>query len=178
MSVESFDDQEHNKAIIIITDGENHEDDAVGEARKAAESGIRIFTIGMGLPDGAPIPLYNNYGTQTGFKKDKEGKTVITKLDENMLREIAAAGEGAYAQANNSSTGLRKIFDEISGIEKKEIESKQFTAYEDRFQIYLAFALVFLIVELLIATRKSRWAQRFNIFGKWGTWFTYFLCVL
>lgn len=166
MSVESFDDQEHNKAIIIITDGENHEDDAIGEARKAAESGIRIFTIGMGLPDGAPIPLYNNYGTQTGFKKDKEGKTVITKLDENMLREIAAAGEGAYAQANNSSTGLRKIFDEISGIEKKEIESKQFTAYEDRFQIYLAFALVFLIVELLIATRKSRWAQRFNIFGK------------
>ena len=83
-----------------------------------------------------------------------------------MLREIAAAGEGAYAQANNSSTGLRKIFDEISGIEKKEIESKQFTDYEDRFQFFLAIAFLFLVVELLIATRKSRWAQRFNIFGR------------
>lgn len=166
MSIDSFDDQEHNKAIIIITDGENHEDDAVSEAKKASEMGIKVFTIGMGLPDGAPIPLYNAYGTQTGFKKDRDGQTVITKLNENMLREIAAAGEGAYAQANNSSTGLRKIFDEISGIEKMEIESKQFTDYEDRFQFFLAFAFLFLVVELLIATRKSRWAQRFNIFGK------------
>jgi len=166
MSVKSFDEKEHNKAIIIITDGENHEDDAVSEARKAAEQGIRVFTIGMGLPDGAPIPLYNAYGTRTGFKKDREGKTVITKLNENMLREIAAAGDGAYAQANNSSTGLRKIFDEISGIEKGEIESKQFTDYEDRFQLFLAVALIFLVIELLIATRKSRWAQRFTIFEK------------
>jgi len=166
MAIESFDDQEHNKAIVIITDGENHEDDAVGAATQASEQGIKIFTIGMGLPEGAPIPMYNNYGTQTGFKKDRQGQTVITKLNEDMLRQIAAAGDGAYARANNASTGLRKIFDEISGIEKKEIETKQFTNYEDRFQIYLAIALIFLIVEMLIATRKSRWAQRFNIFGK------------
>jgi Ca-activated chloride channel family protein len=166
MAIESFDDQEHNKAIVIITDGENHEDDAVGAAKQAAEQGIKVFTIGMGLPEGAPIPIYNNYGTQTGFKKDRQGQTVITKLNEDMLRQIAAAGDGAYARANNASTGLRKIFNEISGIEKKEIETKQFTNYEDRFQIYLAIALIFLIVELLIATRKSRWAQRFNIFGK------------
>ena len=166
MSVESFDDKEHNKAIVIITDGENHEDDAVGAASEAAELGIKVFTIGMGLPDGAPIPIYNAYGSQTGFKKDREGQTVITKLDENMLREIASAGEGAYARANNASSGLRKIFDEISGIEKKEIETKQFTDYEHRFQFYLAIGLIFLIIELLIATRKSRWGQRFNIFGK------------
>ena len=166
MAIKSFDDQEHNKAIVIITDGENHEDDAVGAATQASEQGIKVFTIGMGLPEGAPIPMYNNYGTQTGFKKDKQGQTVITKLNEDMLRQIAAAGDGAYARANNASTGLRKIFEEISGIEKKEIETKQFTNYEDRFQIYLAIALIFLIVEMLIATRKSRWAQRFNIFGK------------
>ena len=166
MATESFDDKEHNKAIVVITDGENHEDDAVGAARAANEKGIKVFTIGMGLPDGAPIPNYNNYGTQTGFKKDKEGKTVITKLNEDMLRQIAAAGDGAYARANNATTGLRKIFEDISQIEKMEIETKQFTDYEDRFQIYLAAALVFLILELLIATRKARWAQRFNIFGK------------
>ncbi len=165
MASESFDDEEHNKAIVIITDGENHEDDAIGAATAASESGIKVFTIGMGLTEGAPIPIYNNYGTRTGFKQDREGQTVITKLNEDMLRQIAAAGNGAYARANNASTGLRKIFDDISEIEKKEIESKQFTDYEDRFQIYLAAALLFLIIELLIATRKSRWAERFNIFG-------------
>lgn len=166
LAVRSFDDQEHNKAVIIITDGENHEDDAIGAAAAAAEGGIRVFTIGMGLPDGSPIPVYNDYGYRTGFKKDREGTTVITRLNEDMLRQIAAAGNGAYARANNASTGLRKIFDEISEIEKKEIETKQFTDYEDRFQLYLAAALVLLIIELLIAWRKSKWAERFNIFGK------------
>ena len=166
MSIGSFDDQEHNKAIIIITDGENHEDDAVAAASDAAEQGIKVFTIGMGLPEGAPIPIYNDYGTRTGYKKDREGQTVITKLDEDMLRQVAAAGTGAYARANNASTGLRRIFDDINQIEKTEIETKQFTDYEDRFQLYLAIALIILIVELLIATRKSRWAERFNIFGK------------
>jgi Ca-activated chloride channel family protein len=165
MAVGSFDDSEHNKAIIVITDGENHEDDAIGAATAAAETGIKVFTIGMGLPEGAPIPIYNSYGARTGYKKDKEGQTVITKLNEDMLRQIAAAGNGAYARANNASTGLRKIFDDINLIEKKEIETKQFTDYEDRFQLYLAAALLILIVELLIATRKSRWAERFNIFG-------------
>jgi len=166
MATKSFDNQEHNKAIIVITDGENHEDDAVSAAKKAAEKGIKVFTIGMGLPEGAPIPLYNNYGSQTGFKKDSKGQTVITKLDEDMLRQIAAAGNGAYARANNASTGLNKIFDDLSQIQKKEIETKQFTDYEHRFQIYLALALIFLVLELLISTRKSRWAQKFDFFGK------------
>ena len=166
LAVQSFDDKEHNKAIIIITDGENHEDDAIGAATAAAEDEIKIFTIGMGLPEGAPIPVYNSYGTRTGFKKDRDGTTVITKLNEDMLRQIAAAGKGAYAAANNASTGLRKVFDEINEIEKKEIETKQFTDYENRFQIYLAAALLFLIIELMIAQRKSKWAERFNIFGK------------
>jgi len=166
MASESFDEQEHNKAIIIITDGENHEDDAVEAATAATEMDIRVFTIGMGLPEGTPIPLYNNYGSQTGFKKDKDGQTVITKLNEDMLRQIAAAGNGAYARANNTTTGLRKIFDDISEIEKKEIETKQFTDYEHRFQIYLIGALLFLIIELLIATRKSSWAKKFDFFGK------------
>lgn len=166
MARESFDDKEHNKAIIVITDGENHEDDAIGAATTSAENGIKVFTIGMGLPEGSPIPLYNSYGNQTGFKKDKQGQTVITKLNEDMLRQIAAAGEGAYARANNASTGLRKIFEDISQIEKKEIETKQFTDYEHRFQLYLAVALLFLIIELLIATRKASWAQKFDFFGK------------
>jgi len=165
MAVESFDKEgEHNKAIIVITDGENHEDDAVGAAAEAAKLGIKVFTIGMGLPEGSPIPLYNQYGNQTGFKKDRQGQTIVTKLNEDMLRQIAAAGNGSYARANNASTGLRKIFDDINQIEKKEIETKQFTDYEDRFQYYLAAALILLIIELLIAERKASWTHRFDFF--------------
>ena len=166
MAAESFGDTEHNKAVIIITDGENHEDDAISAAKEAAEQGIKIFTVGMGLPEGSPIPVYNNYGNRTGFKKDRQGKTVVTKLNEDMLRQIAAAGDGAYARANNASTGLRKLFNEISQIEKGEIETKQFTDYEDRFQIYLAIALLLLIFELLIARKKASWANKFDFFGK------------
>lgn len=166
LAVTSFDDAQHNKAIIVITDGENHEDDAIGAAKEAVEKGVKVFSIGMGLPDGAPIPVYNNNGTHAGFKKDRSGQTVITKLDEDMLRQIAAAGNGSYARANNASTGLNKIFDDISQIEKKEIETRQFTDYEDQFQFYLGGAILLLIFELLIASRRASWARKFDFFGK------------
>ena len=164
MAAESFDESEHNKAIVVITDGENHEDDAVGAATEAYQNSIKVFTIGMGLPEGAPIPLYNQYGNQVGFKKDRKGQTVITKLDEDMLRQIAAAGNGSYARANNASSGLRKIFEDINEIEKKEIETKQFTDYEDRFQYFLAAAVLFLLMELLLSDKRSKWAGKFDFF--------------
>ncbi len=166
MATESFGDTDHNKAIIVITDGENHEDDALGAAKMAHELGINVFTIGMGLPEGAPIPIYNKYGSQTGYKKDKKNTTVITKLNEDMLRQIAAAGGGAYARANNASTGLKRIFDDINAIDKKEIETRQFTDYEDRFQIFIGITIVLLILELLTADRKTRWLKKFDFFGK------------
>ncbi len=166
MAVQSFDDKQHNKAIVVITDGENHEDDAVGAAKNAVEKGIKVFTIGMGLPEGSPIPLYDRNGNKLGFKKDRSGKTVITKLNEDMLRQIAAAGNGSYVRAGNASTGLSKVLDDINKIQKKEIETRQFTDYEDRFQIFLALALILMLVELLITNRKSKIADRFNIFGK------------
>jgi len=166
MAALSFGETEHNKAIIVITDGENHEDDAIQAATYANELGISVFTIGMGLPEGAPIPLYNSYGIQTGFKKDKQNTTVITKLNEDMLRQIAAAGGGAYARANNASTGLKRIFDDINAIDKKEIETRQFTDYEDRFQIFIGIAIILLIIELLVADRKTRWTKKFDFFGK------------
>lgn len=166
MATVSFGETEHNKAIIVITDGENHEDDAIEAAKTAHELGISVFTIGMGLPEGAPIPIYNKYGNQTGYKKDRSNNTVITKLNEDMLRQIAAAGGGAYARANNASTGLKRIFDDINAIDKKDIETRQFTDYEDRFQIFIAIALFLLIFELLIADRRTRWARKFDFFGK------------
>jgi len=166
MAVSSFDDSQHNKAIVVITDGENHEDDAVEAAKAAAEKGIKVFTIGMGLPEGAPIPLYDRNGNKLGFKKDRQGKTVVTKLNEDMLRQIAAAGGGSYVRANNATTGLSKVLDDINKIQKQEIETRQFTDYEDRFQIFLALALILLLVELLIADRKGKLADKLDFFGK------------
>lgn len=166
MAVESFDDSKHNKAIVVITDGENQEGDAVGAAKTAVEKGIKVFTIGMGLPDGAPIPLYDRNGNMLGYKKDKRGKTVVTKLNEDMLRQIAAAGDGSYVRASSSSIGLHNVLDDINKIQKKEIETRQFTDYEDRFQIFLSLALILLLVEMFITDRRGKLAERFDIFGK------------
>jgi len=166
MAVESFDDSKHNKAIVVITDGENHEDDAVDAAKAAAEKGIKVFTIGMGMPDGAPIPMYDKNGNMLGYKKDRSGKTVVTKLDEDMLRQIAAAGNGSYVRASSATTGLSKILDDINKIQKMEIETRQFTDYEHRFQIFLVLALILLFVELLIPDKKGKLAEKFDIFGK------------
>ncbi len=157
-------DDEHNKAIIVITDGENHEDDAIQEAKAAAEKGIHVYTIGMGLAEGGPIPLYNSRGVQQGFKKDNQGNTVITKLNEEMLRKIADAGDGAYVRANNTRAGVNMIFDEINKLEKSEIESKMFSDYEDRFQIFAGLALALLIFELLILERKTKLQRKFKLF--------------
>ena len=166
MAVQSFDDSKNNKAIIVITDGENHEDDAVGAAKAAADKGIKVFTIGMGLPEGAPIPIYDRNGNRIGFKKDKSGKTVVTKLNEDMLRQIAAAGNGSYVRASSATTGLSKILDDINKIQKQEIETRQFTDYEDRFQIFIAIAAILLLIELLISDRKSKLTEKFDFFGK------------
>lgn len=165
LAVSSFDDNNHSKAVIIITDGENHEGNAVEEAKAAAELGIKICTIGMGLPDGAPIPVLNKYGNRIDYKKDKEGKTIITKLDETMLKQIASAGKGVYIRANNTQAGLKKVFNEINEMEKTEFESKMFSDYEDRFQYFIGICLVILILELFIFERKSKWAGKIKLFG-------------
>ncbi len=166
LGIESFDDNEQSKAIILITDGESHEGDAMGAAQAASELGIRVYTIGMGLPDGSPIPLINSYGQQTGFKKDREGNTVITKLNEVMLQQIAAAGNGDYVRANNTQAGLNKIFEKINALEKSEIETRMFTDYEDQFQYFLGFGLLLLFIEFFIFDRKTKWAGKIRLFEK------------
>jgi len=171
LAVESFDQsknkesEKNNKAIIVITDGENHEDNAEEQAKMAYEQGIRVNTIGMGLIDGAPIPLYIN-NSQSGYKKDKEGNTIITKLDEAMLQKLAVTGNGAYVRANNSNAGLQTIFDEINKLDKKEYEAKSFSEYEDRFQYFAAIALILLLLELFVFYRKSTILKNINLFGK------------
>lgn len=166
LGINSFDKVEQSKAIIIITDGENHEGNAIEAAKTASQQGIHVYTIGMGLPDGSPIPVINSNGQQTGFKKDQEGNTVITKLNELMMQQIAAAGDGDYVRANNTQAGLSKIFDKINALEKREIETRMFTDYEDQFQYFIGFALLLILLEFFIFDRKTRWASRIRMFEK------------
>ena len=158
LSMSSFDmENGQNKAIIIITDGENHEDDALQQAKDANELGVFVHTLGMGLSKGGPIPIYNQYGNNIGFRKDKEGNTVISKLNEQMLQDIAAAGKGAYVRANNTQAGLSTLFAEINKMEKKEIGTMVFTDYKDRFQLFLSIALLLLFFDLVLLNRKNKW---------------------
>lgn len=169
LAAKSFADDERSKAIVIISDGEDHENDAAMDAaREAAKRGIRIYTIGMGLPEGAPIPLYNQYGQMTGYKKDKKGNTVVTRLDEDMLRRIAEAGGGLYVRANNSNVGLEKIYDDISKLDKTEIETQMFTDYEDQYQWFVGAGILLLLVWIFMSSGKKEWENKFNIFERKG----------
>ncbi|HQN93517.1 MAG TPA: VWA domain-containing protein [Prolixibacteraceae bacterium] len=146
--------EETSKAIIVITDGENHEDDAIEMAKQAAEAKITVHTIGMGLPQGGPIPIYNAYG-QKDFKRDKSGQVVVTRLDENMLEQIAAAGNGKYIRANNTEIGINNIFDEINKMEKSELESRIYSDYNDQFFYFIVVAFALLLIEFFVLERKN-----------------------
>ncbi len=163
-SASSFGNTKQSKAIIIITDGENHEDDAVEAARNAASKGIRVYTIGIGLPEGAPIPMYSG-STHIGYKKDASGVTVITRLNEPMLQEIAKAGKGIFVRANNSQSGVQEVFDQINKLEKAEYNEAFFSDYEDRFQFFILAALILILSEVLIAERKGKLAGRIKLFS-------------
>lgn len=165
LSVKSFTDTtKKHSAIVIITDGENHEDDAVKAAKNAADQGIKIYTIGMGSEQGAPIPVFDN-GTRVGFRQDQSGKTVLTKLDANMLSEIADAGNGRFIRANNNDDGLDLILKELGSLDRKEFKAKMYTDFENQFQYFLAIALFFLLIEFLPGEQKSKWFARINLFG-------------
>lgn len=154
---------EMDKALIVITDGENHEDDAIAAAKLAKEKGITIHTIGMGSPEGAPIPIREGYG-QTMFLKDRDGNVVISKLDQVVLQQIASETEGIFIRANNSDIGLNKLLEQINKMQKQEVETKIYTEFEHRYQYLLGIAILLLIIELLIAERKSKRFSGFNIF--------------
>ena len=165
LSVQSFDmENVQNKAIIIITDGESHDEKAIESAQQAQEIGIFVHTLGMGLSKGGPIPTYNKYGNQTGYRKDREGNTVVSKLNEKLLQEISSAGSGIYVRANNSKSGLATLFSEINKMEKKEIGTMVFTEHKDRFQLFIGIALLLLLVDLMLLSRKNKWSNRINFY--------------
>jgi Ca-activated chloride channel homolog len=155
--------EKKHKVIIIISDGENHEDDAIAAAKDANNEGVIVHTIGMGSADGVPIPVYQG-NTQVGFRKDQSGNAVLTKLDDQALRQIAESGGGVYIRASNQQDELEKVFGQIQSMEKKEFGAKIFTEYEDRFQYFLAAALLLLILEYFISERKNKLLARWKFF--------------
>lgn len=164
LALESFDfDNGAQKAIIVISDGEDHEAEALEAAQRADEKEVVIHTIGMGTEQGGPIPLYQGR-RQVGYKKDKQGNTVITRLDEEMLQDISTAAAGQFVRASTSQMGINVLLEEIRGMNKTEFGTVTYSEYEDRFQVFLAAALVLLLLEWLIAERKSKWRRKFNLF--------------
>ena len=141
---------EKSRAVIVITDGENHEDDPVAAAKQAAEMGVRVFTIGVGSPEGKPIPMDGE------LMKDRDGNIVVTRLDERVLQEVAAAGNGLYVRAGNSEFGLNPIIDDIMKMDDEKYNSIVFEEYDEQFMYFLAIALVFFVIEMLVGDRRSR----------------------
>ena len=150
-AIRSFSAQsEKSRAVIVITDGENHEDDPVAAAAQAAEMGIRVFTIGVGSPEGKPIPMDGE------LLKDKDGEIVVTRLDEKVLQDVAQAGNGVYVRAGNSEFGLNPIIDNIKRMEDEMYSSIVFEEYDEQFMYFLGIALFFFVIEMLIGDRRSR----------------------
>ena len=152
-------DESTTKTIVLITDGENHEDDAVQAAAAAAEKDVKVHIIGIGTPQGSPIRIGNDY------LKDNDGNTVVTQLNEAMCQEIAQAGRGMYARADNTNSALRALQSELDKMSKSEIESQVYSEYDERFPTLAWITLVLLVLEFLTSERKNRLFRNVKLFS-------------
>ena len=161
-----FDDEEQtNRVLIILSDGEDHNDLSVEVAEAASEEGIKIYTIGVGSEKGGPIPLKRN-GVVMSYKKDQNNETVITKLNEETLRLIANEAKGGYINGSQTADVVEQIRAVLSAMDKKEFEAKEFAEYKDQFQWFLGIGLFFLILDVLLLERKTAWLKRLNLFNE------------
>ena len=162
MAANSFTQQQGvGKAIIVITDGEDHEGGALEAAKAAKKKGMRVYVLGVGSDKGAPIPLGNG-----DYMKDRTGNTVMTKLNEEMCRQIAEAGGGAYIHVDNNTNAQRQLDNELAKLSKKEMQSTIYSDYDEQFQAFGIIAIILLILEICILESKNPIARRLNIFGR------------
>jgi Ca-activated chloride channel family protein len=159
------DDEQTNRVLIIISDGEDHNDLSVEVAEAASEEGIKIYTIGVGSEKGGPIPLKRN-GVVMSYKKDQNDETVITRLNEETLRLIANEANGDYINGNQTAAVVEQIRDILNAMDKKEFEAKEFAEYKDQFQWFLGIGLFFLVLDILFLERKTAWLKRLNLFNE------------
>jgi Ca-activated chloride channel homolog len=148
------------RAIIVITDGENFEDDATEAAKEAQKEGIKIHVVGLGLEQGSPIPMPNS----SDFRKDKDGNVVITKLNEKMCQDIAAAGNGIYVRSDNSNAALKILEAQLDKMTKTNLESAVYSEYDEQFDGLAWIVLVLLVADLLILQRKNKHLRNVRLF--------------
>lgn len=162
-----YDDEEQtNRVLFIISDGEDHsEGTTIDAVEDAVDEGISIYTIGVGKQKGAPIPIKRN-GILESLKKDNQGETVITRLNENILIDIANEGNGQYIDGSNTDTAVDLIKEELLQMDKKEFEAKQFAEYKDQFQWFIGAALLLLFLDIFILDRKTKWLKKLNLFNE------------
>jgi len=161
-----YDDEDQtNRVLIIISDGEDHNNIASAIAEEASDEGIKIFTIGVGSAKGAPIPIKRN-GIILNYKKDSSGETVITKLNEEVLIKIAEEANGQYINGKSTSDVVETIREILNKMDKKEFEAKQFAEYKDQFQWFLALGIFFLCIDIFLLERKTAWLNRLNLFNE------------
>ncbi len=166
MATTYFNDEEQtNRILIIISDGEDHSDNAIEAATMAAQKGIKIFTIGVGEAKGAPIPLKRN-GIVESYKKDRNGETVITKLNEVILKEVANKANGFYINGKSTQNVVDTIKEALLKMDKKEFETKQYTDFDQKFQWFLALGLFFLLFDVLVLEKKTKWINKLNLFNE------------
>ncbi len=156
MATSAFNEQERkHKVLLLLTDGEDHEGGAVEMAEEARKAGVRIYTVGIGSPTGEPIPVIDRNGEQVGFKKDRDGEVIVSKLDDLTLQKIALATGGKFYRASAGEIELDKIFDEINSMEKKELEGTLVTRFDDRYQWPLLLAILLIAGEFFVSERKK-----------------------
>ncbi len=158
-------DEQTNRVLIIISDGEDHSEAAIDVAEEANEEGIRIFTIGVGDLKGGPIPLKRN-SVVVSYKKDSQGETVITKLNEDTLKGIASEAQGAYINGKITNEVVENIREILNKMDKTEFEAKQFADFKDQFQWFLGFGIFFLFVDVFLLERKTAWLKKLNLFNE------------
>lgn len=161
-----FDDnQQTNRVMFILSDGEDHGGNIEDMARQAADAGIRIYTIGVGTTKGGPIPIKRN-GVIQNYKKDNQGETVITKLDPSTLQEIAEEANGEYIDGSVTAEVTEKVQEELLTIEKTEFEAKQFADYKSQFQWFVGLAILLLLLDVFMLERKTGWIRKLNLFNE------------
>jgi len=159
------DDEQTNRFLFIVSDGEDHEENVTYLSEEATKEGIKIYTIGVGTKEGGPIPLKRG-NTLIGYKKDREGEVVITRLNEKTLLKIANEGEGEYMYGNNTSKTVDFINDLLMKADKKEFETKQFSDYKDQFQWFIGIGIFLLLIDSLMFNKKTKWIQKMNLFNE------------
>ncbi len=158
-------DEQTNRFLIIISDGEDHQEETKQMALNLSNEGVKVYTIGVGTENGGPIPIRSN-GSLVGYKKDNKGETVITKRKPDVLQGIADAANGKYINGNRTDDPVKAIEQVIINAQKSEFETKQFSDYKDQFQWFVGIGLLFIVLDVFMLNKRTKWLQEMDLFNE------------